>query len=675
MSSAKQESFRNNFKLLTLHSGILQGSFNSTVNMLRSRTGGRAAQEVFEKISVGKADEKKQSLQRLARHSADVTFAGEFISRKGVELLVQRVENGQESGENLAYTLTAFLELMDHGIVSWDILSPSFVKRVAGYVNNKSTHTDATVLQKSLAILESITLNSNELYQNVSQETTFNNLIPHLKMSNAEVQQNCIALMNALCLRAPEERRKKLNEQLSSKEVRSVLLEKVVRSSNIGQEMAHQLYVFQQLTFNLLEARMMTTLDETTRGQVITGISDLRKLAFDTDHEQQPARGRPAERLQEDNKKLGFTDTINPTNDFKDVPPGMLVLDNMIYFAKNHTENYTKTVLENSCRADEHACPFINTCIHLMKMLCEILKVGEQPAETGQEFYPMFFTCDNAFEEFFCICVQLLNKTWKEMRARISKEDYGLVMATVKEQITRTLNDRPLSMDNFKTKIFGLSYNKIVQLREQERLEKAEWDIQAKPVLELREHLKPSIIELIKQQRLSSLVDGQQFNRFTPRGRIKDKYWYCRLSPNNKVLHFGDIDGNQQPPIEALPNKLQVSEIRGLVTGKDCPHMKEARKGQGQIALAFSIMHDPTLDEEARNFVAPNTHVFNIWTDGINALLGNDMTSEEAKNDMETLLGMEIRLRLLDTENVPIPQKPPPIPNPPNNYDFYYDFH
>ncbi len=29
----------------------------------------------------------------------------------------------------------------------------------------------------------------------------------------------------------------------------------------------------------------------------------------------------------------------------------------------------------------------------------------------------MFFAHDRPFEEFFCICIQLLNKTWKEMRA------------------------------------------------------------------------------------------------------------------------------------------------------------------------------------------------------------------------------------------------------------------
>ena len=48
------------------------------------------------------------------------------------------------------------------------------------------------------------------------------------------------------------------------------------------------------------------------------------------------------------------------------------------------------------------------------------------------------------------------------------------------------------------------------------------------------------------------------------------------------------------------------------------------------------------------------------------------MTSELTKQDLEMLLGMEIKLRLLDTEGVEIPENPPPIPKEPPNYDFAY---
>lgn len=47
------------------------------------------------------------------------------------------------------------------------------------------------------------------------------------------------------------------------------------------------------------------------------------------------------------------------------------------------------------------------------------------------------------------------------------------------------------------------------------------------------------------------------------------------------------------------------------------------------------------------------------------------MVSKVAKTDLEVLLHMEIKLRLLDIEGVPeIPQEPPEIPPLPQNFDF-----
>ena len=40
---------------------------------------------------------------------------------------------------------------------------------------------DTSILQRSLAILESMVLNSHDLYQKVAQEITIGQLIPHLQ--------------------------------------------------------------------------------------------------------------------------------------------------------------------------------------------------------------------------------------------------------------------------------------------------------------------------------------------------------------------------------------------------------------------------------------------------------------------------------------------------------------
>lgn len=111
----------------------------------------------------------------------------------------------------MTHTLTAFMELMDHGIVSWENLSSTFIKKVlsqrssrslmksvlslshapsffaclvfpqiAGYVNAKPT--DASIQQVSLDILESMVLSSFGLFLQVKQEVTMERLIAHLQV-------------------------------------------------------------------------------------------------------------------------------------------------------------------------------------------------------------------------------------------------------------------------------------------------------------------------------------------------------------------------------------------------------------------------------------------------------------------------------------------------------------
>uniref|UniRef100_A0A8B9UTP9 Engulfment and cell motility 1 n=1 Tax=Anas zonorhyncha TaxID=75864 RepID=A0A8B9UTP9_9AVES len=639
------------------------------------------AQQLHERIQSSSMDAKLEALKDLANYSRDVTFAQEFINLDGISLLTQMVESGTDFGDMLSFTLTAFVELMDHGIVSWDTFSVAFIKKIASYVNKFAS--DISILQRSLAILESMVLNSHDLYQKVAQEITIGQLIPHLQGTDQEIQTYTIAVINALFLKAPDDKRQVKMEtpeftwwdfliQWCSLES-AFLLQHVIRAQRaINNEMAHQLYVLQVLTFNLLEDRMMTKMDPQDQAQRDI-IFELRRIAFDAESEPNNSSGSIEKRKSmytRDYKKLGFINHVNPAMDFTQTPPGMLALDNMLYFAKHHQDAYIRIVLENSSREDKHECPFGRSSIELTKMLCEILKVGELPSETCNDFHPMFFTHDRSFEEFFCICIQLLNKTWKEMRA--TSEDFNKVMQVVKEQIMRALTTKPSSLDQFKSKLQNLSYTEILKIRQSERMNQE--DFQSRPILELKEKIQPEILELIKQQRLNRLVEGTCFRKLNSRRR-QDKFWYCRLSPNHKVLHYGDLEESPQGevPHDSLQDKLPVADIKAVVTGKDCPHMKEKgalKQNKEVLELAFSILYDSS---GQLNFIAPDKHEYCVWTDGLNALLGKDMLSDLTRNDLDTLLSMEIKLRLLDLENIQIPDAPPPIPKEPSNYDFVYD--
>uniref|UniRef100_A0A8C0ILK7 Engulfment and cell motility 3 n=1 Tax=Chelonoidis abingdonii TaxID=106734 RepID=A0A8C0ILK7_CHEAB len=597
------------------------------------------AERLLSGIQSHNLDVKADSLKKLANLSRDITFAQEFINRNGLKQLFLIVEEGNDIGEILAHTLKAFMELMEHDFVSWETLSPAFIKKVVRYVNTAGM--DASVQQLSLSILENMVPSSRLLFELVKREVTLDRLLTHLQMTNQQLQLKAMALLIALLLNASDAERR----------VRSP--RNIIHASEpMGDEMAHYLYVLQSITLNLLERRMRTPMDPYSQEQREL-LQFLRHSAFELESE--PSAGTvSAERRRSvcvtEFRKLGFQNYSNPAQDLHRTPPGLLALDNMVYFSRHCPSAYSRV----SSR---------ETWSH-----CVLLASG---SETAQAFYLMFFGQDHFFQELFCICIQLQNKTWKEMRA--TQEDFDKVLQVVREQITRTLSLKPTSLELFKTRVNALNYSEILRLRQTERMHQEE--TLAAPVLELRERLKPELLQLIRQQRLLRLCEGTLFRKISSRRR-QDKLWYCRLSPNHKVLHYGDVEqGVQSPPIESLPEKIPVADIKELLVGRECPHMKE--KGSGKhnkdvLDLAFSISYD--VEEYYLNFIAPTRYEFCLWMDGLNVLLGREMTSERTQSELDILLSMELKLRLLDLENISIPDAPPPVPNPPSNLNFCYDF-
>ncbi|XP_059713292.1 engulfment and cell motility protein 3 isoform X1 [Haemorhous mexicanus] len=564
------------------------------------------AEQLYIGIQSKNVDVKTDSLKKLASLSQDVTFAQEFISRNGLKQIYSIVEEGNDTGEMLAHTLKAFTELMEHDFVSWENLSTVFIKKIVSYVNMNAV--DASIQQLSLSILENMVPTSRLLFEVVKKEVTLDRLLTHLQVTNAQLQLKAMALLIALLLSATDTERRGMMDYLREKNIRQFIHKNIIHSSEpLGDEMAHYLYVLQSVSLNLCEHRMKMSMDPYSQEQRDL-LQSLRQAAFESESEASAGTFSTERRRSlcaKEFRKLGFMNNSNPAEDLRRAPPGLLALDNMVYFSRNTPNAYSRFILENSSREDKHECPFARSSIQLTLILCEILHIGEPCSETAQAFYPMFFGQDHFFEELFCICIQLVNKTWKEMRA--TQEDFDKVMQVVREQITRTLSLKPTSLELFKTRVNALNYSEILKLRQTERLHQEE--TLAVPVLELREKLKPELLELIRQQRLLHLCEGTLFRKISSRRR-QDKLWYCRLSPNHKVLHYGDVEeGVQSPPIESLTEKIPVADMKMLLVGKECPHTKEKSSGKQNkdvLELAFSIVHD--VEEYCLNFIAPTRY-------------------------------------------------------------------
>lgn len=552
----------------------------------------KTADDILNTLKNGTNIDKEVHLERLSDLSSDLTFALEFIKKQGMNIVISMIENEKCIGEMLKFLMLSFVELMEHGTISWDVLQSEFINRNISFIIQPSKVPNV-VVQCALSNLENVIRNSVNYTNVIENDVTLDSLLFLLQDSASDshiVKQNVIALINALFDKASDSRKQYIKTVLCSKRFRDAFVNSA-DSSHFG--ISHQLYVLQTLTLGLLAARMIeptNAQDQYANDQIL----ELRRIAFDdglfNDSHTDVSTLRHNSITGAGNyKKLGFKCDLNPTQDFLETPPGLLALHCMLYFARNYTSQYTKVVHEN-CRADEHECPFGRTSIELTKVMCDILRIGEAPTEQGQEYHAMFFTHDHPFEELFCICIVVLNRTWKDMRA--TSEDFAKVFSVVREQIQRSMKARPSSLDDFKSKIQTLNYATITTLRQQERTSREECESTASAIVSLKEKITPEIISLIKMQRLGCLVEGTRFAKFSRGSRIKEKFWYAKLSPNHKVLHYGDCDEKTTPTLEELGNKIQVYDIKQLLVGPECPHMKERKKPDPN--LGFSITYYDT---------------------------------------------------------------------------------
>ncbi|XP_071824583.1 engulfment and cell motility protein 1-like isoform X2 [Apostichopus japonicus] len=612
----------------------------------------KEAKEVYSALKSASAGHRNEALAKLSVSAKDATFGAEFVKLEGVEYLMSRVEEGKEKGQELCCLLTGVQALMKNKQIPSTTLTPAVLKKIAFFVGPAN----AKVTQVALAILESVVMNCPDHYVTVTNEVTLSSLRPYLDNPDDGVRQECLGLINALCLKATAEKKKRFEESIASRELRVVIHEKVVRAALISNEMAHNLYVFQQLYLNLLQHKRMMKVDQNDELHQEM-ILNLRKNAFAADAENK----RPMMHT-DDFKKLGFTDPSDPAKDFEATPPGVLGLQCWSHLSNQHTENYTQMVHDNLGRGEEYQCPFAQACISLTEALCNILNIGDEPDTVSTSYHPMFFAMEDSFEEFFCHCIKLFHKTWKEMKA--CHVDFPKVMSVVKEQITEALALKPASMDSFWQQVqTRFAYANIKELRKLRRVSLDDNNSQAPSVLDLKQQLTADVMELIKQQRLNFMVKGGKLSNRSMKGKPTQ---YFQLSRNHKVLHYGDYrDSTSIPSIETLKEKIQVIDIAEVAAGK---YQTTGNRPHHKHLFTISMINNTKIELSSETFEG-----MEMWIDGFDILLGREMSSNKAKSDLEYLLGIEVSIHLLDTANLVIPHIAPVVPEPPEDFNFCTD--
>ena len=80
----------------------------------------RKAQDILEKLKFGSPESRFITFERLVKLSTDYTFALEFINKQGLQFVIDSIEKDEISNtDGFGFALESFVELMNHGIISW----------------------------------------------------------------------------------------------------------------------------------------------------------------------------------------------------------------------------------------------------------------------------------------------------------------------------------------------------------------------------------------------------------------------------------------------------------------------------------------------------------------------------------------------------------------------------
>jgi len=648
----------------------MSAKHGNTLEMTESVS--RTVPRILQQLAVGEGAEGSKSLANLERMSADATFALEFFSAKGLSVLYELIGSDKfPYPPDTAKILHSIILLLEQEIVSVDemVSDNEFIGRIARYINTANTDTHILKYSIEILILSVLGTENKDKIDHLERQLALTNLVSLLSRTNYDIQLGSLKLINSLLKTVGLERKTDMVRMLSEKPSRTIIKDHLLAGSTSDDkrtELDYELYTLQYHILRQINDRMMTKI-RPEDSLALQKIKNLRSTAFDTDS----PNVKNNTRFAQDYKKLGFINDKDPTLDFKNVPPGVLALDCMDFFAKNYTDHFTKVVLENSCRGDNHECPFAASSIELVKLMGQLLGIGNPPLSPPNfKYHEMFFKCEYPFEEFYTHCIIILNKTWREMRA--TREDFRKVFDVVKEQIEKALqcktNCGPKTFDEFKNKV--KSYSDIAKKWHQDANTKDPWK-ESEPVKVLKEHLGVEIDELIQQQRCNFMVEGTRFQRLKKNGEVmKGQYRYIKLHTNHKTIYIGDWSSDKSvPTIEDLEPKVQVQDIKDIQVGGICPFLKEYGKNvvPELQKTAFSVVLN---EQGSLDCVAPDDQTYDYWVDGIRTLLGKKMRSSSYLKEREMFLSMEVKLRLLNLEGIDLPSTAPPIPPPPPNLDF-----
>jgi len=504
---------------------------------------------------------------------------------------------------------------------------------------------------------------------------------------NIDVSASVLRTFNSLydlSEKKPETRKKmlktyrelKIRDIVGSKLIRKNELNPLPTNQKVKKEMVQlQTFIIQDL---LDVCRNLEESEEVT----LRKIKEIAKANFQNDHQY---GSKNSQDWMAQWKALGFTDNIDPSQDIKSSTYGNLALNLMWKYAHSMTEKSQEFVFNS--HTDKNgmagsACPFALCSIRVVELICQVLNERCQDNSTG---YARLCLFNAPIEEepylwdLYKILMGKLLKTWQDMEAHL--EDLSKVMDVTHDQINKslqTLANRPppCTMKEFEECL--PPYDEVLKEWKTRVADKNNYaEIKKMTVIkELIEALAPDVYNLIRDQRLNCLKQGEKFHGTIHEGGSKSsKPIFCKLTQNHKTLLW--TSDTAEFDNDRLSNRIPVSDIKHPIQGSN-----------DRIVINYSISGGQPNTMELSLKSTDSHKTFQYWLDGLRCLVENrqeEITgyqqfiskerSKEFMADFESWMELKVKLKLMPLNGVEIPEEPPEVPPLPQNLEELYQIY
>ncbi|KAL0266999.1 UNVERIFIED_CONTAM: hypothetical protein PYX00_009387 [Menopon gallinae] len=357
-----------------------------------------------------------------------------------------------------------------------------------------------------------------------------------------------------------------------------------------------------------------------------------------------------------------------------------LVRDNLYYFIVNDFKGFERFLYIQKSQLKS----ILRVGISVTNLLCRIFEIHHKEPELKKgRFVPLCFLYYERFlERMFCIAFKLFHQSRQEMNVSIDSPEYPVVLRTVEDQLKLALEVEPIDFVDLEKTLAELT----VEVVNQKRMEMIKKDLerqltQEPAFIELKEMITPRIMDTIRKKRLKFMEDGEHVPQFDYKGqRVVGKRWFLYISKRHDTVLIEECPNNpckgQHKPLETV----QVSDIVEVEFGSKSNFHKEVyynlcserdmffrpgAKPDLRFPISLRMQNHYYVD-----FCAGSTMTMDYWVDGLNCLTGGKMTSETVTQEYNHLMDIELMTHLAGLEEANFPDKPPPVPSPPSDYNF-----